>query len=68
MTRLPQLSHLSFHQLHILDTFLLGRCAARPPRIAGAFLRVIRGTLVQLRFNDIGGFAPGESTARALGR
>ena len=64
----PNFRIYPFIGFHILDAFLLGRCAARPPRIAGAFLRVIRGTLVQLRFNDIGGFAPGESTARALGR
>ena len=42
-----------------LDPAKLCRRTARPSRFAGAFLSVIRGVLVQLRFDDVrcfGGF------------
>ena len=50
----------------VLGASELGRCAARPSLFAGAFLRVFRGILVQLRFHDVRGFDPGESAVSNL--
>ena len=47
----------------VLDASEHGRCAALPPLFAGSFLGVFRGVLVQLRFDDVWGLAPGQSAA-----
>ena len=36
----------------------------RPHLFAGAFIGVFRGVLVQLRFDNVLGFAPGQSAVR----